>query len=115
MLREGKYPEYFLPEAVPGYCSLTCCMRVLNYFRSTSFNGQNTRQMMNIFKEGLYTGKEMLDLPEIACKLDQLGFRIDYYLSYSEELHGDLLANPTKYIYDRIPSHYHQYIKQDEQ
>jgi hypothetical protein len=28
--------------------------------------------MMNLFKEGLYTGKEILDLPEIACKLDQL-------------------------------------------
>jgi len=60
--------------------------------------------MMNLFKEGLYTGKEMLDLPEIAYKLDQLGFVIDYYLSYSEELHRDSLENPTKYIYERIPS-----------
>ena len=114
MLREGKHPEYFLPEAVPGFCSLTCCMGVLNYFWSTSFNGQNTRQMMNLFKEGLYTGTEMLDLPEIAYKLDQLGFAIDYYLSYSEELHRDSLENPTKYIYERTPSHYHQFIKQDE-
>ncbi len=71
--------------------------------------------MMNLFKEGLYTGTEMLDLPEIACKLDQLGFNIDYYLSYSEELHRDSLANPTKYIYERTPSQYHKYIKTDEQ
>ena len=63
--------------------------------------------MMNLFKEGLYTAKEMLDLPEIACKLDQLGFNIDYYLSYSEELHRDFLANPTKYLYDRNPPRYH--------
>lgn len=115
MLRDGKHSEYFLAEAVPNFCSLACCMGVLNYFWSTSFNGQNTWQMMNLFKEGLYTGKEMLDLPEIACKLDQLGFNIDYYLSYSEELHRDSLANPTKYLYDRTPPHYHQYIKQDEQ
>lgn len=72
MLREGKHPQYFLEEAVPNFCSLACCMGVLNYFWSTGFNGQNTWHMMNLFKEGLYTGKEMLDLPEIACKLDQL-------------------------------------------
>lgn len=115
MLREWKHPEYFLPEAVPGFCSLTCCMGVLNYFWSTSFNGQNTWQMMNLFKEGLYTGKEMLDLPEIACKLDQLWFNIDYYLSYSEELHKDSVVNPMKYLYDRNPPRYHQFIKYDEQ
>lgn len=57
----------------------------------------------------------MLDLPEIACKLDQLWFHIDYYLSYSEELHRDSLKNPSKYIYDWIPETYHQYIKKDEQ
>lgn len=111
MLRDGKHSEYFLAEAVPNFCSLACCMGVLNYFWSTSFNGQNTRQMMNLFKEGLYTGKEMLDLPEIACKLDQLWFNIDYYISLKKDDYLQYVNDPQSNIYELVAPSCHQFIK----
>lgn len=69
---------------------------------------------MNLFKEWQYSWEEMLDLPEIACKLDQLWFNITYYLSYEESLHKDYIDNPEKYIYDWNPEKYHKYIKKWE-
>ena len=114
MLINNQYPQYFLPESIWGYCSISCCMWILNYFRGTSFNGQNTRQMMNLFKEWQYSWEEMLDLPEIACKLDQLWFNIDYYLSYDKELHLVYVNKPEEVIFDWYPEKYHKFIKKWE-
>ena len=114
MLRNNQHPQYFLPEAIGGYCSITCCMWILNYFWWTSFNGQNTWQMMNLFKEWQYSWEEMLDLPEIAYKLDLLWFNINYYLSYDETLHINYINNPEKVIFDWYPEKYHKFIKKWE-
>lgn len=69
---------------------------------------------MNLFKEWQYSWEEMLDLPEIGYKLDQLWFKITYYISYDKESHLNYVDNPENVIFDWYPKKYHKFIKRWE-
>ena len=105
------YQKPFLPEGVDGYCSLACCMWVMNFFWNTQFCRQNNREMMKLMKAGNYSGYEMLDIPEIAYRLSLLGFRITYYSSMSFEQYSEYLSNPVTKIFDVMSPKYHKFIK----
>jgi YHS domain-containing protein len=65
---------------------------------------------MKLFKAGKYTGKEMLNLPEIAYRLSLFGFTITYFLSISEEINKTFLENPLKYLHQMVAPQYHHFI-----
>lgn len=109
-MKFSSYPKYFMPENAWGHCSLMCCMGVMNYFWNTWFNWQNIWEMMNLMKAGKYTGKEMLDLPEIAYRLHLLWFTITYFVSMSEERYVRHLNDPLSSIFKITDPKYHHFI-----
>ncbi len=110
-MKRPKYQKYFLPESIGWYCSLACCMWVMNYFWYTAFNRQNTWEIMQLMKAGNYSWVELLDLPEITYRLSLLWFNVSYFSSYPEGKYIDFIKNPLNHIHNMIDPKYHQFIE----
>lgn len=113
MMPDYIYKNPFLPSGVDGYCALTCCMGVMNYFWNTSFCRQNNWEMMKVMKGGNYSWEEILDLPEIAYRLERLWFSITFCSSMSQKKFSDYLAHPKEMIFEIMDKKYHHFIKDE--
>lgn len=62
-------------------------------------------------KGGDYFWEEMLDLPEIAYRLDRLGFSVTYCSSMSEDRYELYVKNPKDMIFEVMNPKYHSFIE----